>query len=164
MNPEHIHLLVNHIPIHGLAVASFILLLGLALKHRMTVGVASLAVFLTALSIPVVMGTGEAAYQRYKQQPEIRDTLTDKGLQFAHVHFEQAEKGSKATYLLIVVGVLTLVCWKFKPNWFMKLGWALFLLTLICLILNVWIASTGGKIRRPDFQAGSVPTNHLDSH
>ena len=164
MNPEHIHLLLNHIPIHGLAVATLILWVGVFLKNRTTIAVACAMVMLTSLSIPLVMGTGESAYHRYKQEPEIRQNLTDKGLQYAHLHYENAEKGSKLTYLLIALSAGALLSLKFKPAWSGKMAVVVCVLSLVCLFANAWIATSGGKIRRPDFQIGTIDTSHHEKH
>ncbi len=164
MSAEHIHLLLNHLPIHGLAVATFILLIGLIAKNRVTIAAACLGILVSSLSIPIVMGSGEAAYDRYKLTPEIRETLTDQGMVFAHTHYENAEKGAKLTYLLILLCAAALISLKYKPGWFGKLAWGIFSLALLALLANAWIASSGGKIRRPDFQNQAellvLPENH----
>jgi peptidoglycan/LPS O-acetylase OafA/YrhL len=163
MNPEHIHLLINHIPIHGLAFSTLFLVIALLLKNRLLVGISAAVITVCGLSIPFIMSTGEGAYERYENTPELWETIGESGLEAAHVHYERAEKGAKATYLLIVLGIVSILVWKFRPEWLIKMGWSLALLCVVCLFLNAWIASSGGKIRRPDFRAEAISTeSHED--
>lgn len=164
MNPEHIHLLVNHIPIHGLAFSTLFLITALLLKNRLLTGISAIIITLCALSIPLVMGSGEKAHERYESIPELRESVGESGLEMAHVHHENAEKGSKATYLLIVLGIASILVWRFRPEWLMRMGWILALLCIICLVLNAWIASSGGKIRRPDFRADAANIEYHEDH
>ena len=155
MNPEHIHLLINHIPIHGLVVSTLFLLVALLFRNRLFTGIAIAFVTVSALSIPFVMATGEKAYERYDSDPQLKTLIGDAGLEMAKTHYKHAETGAKATYLLLVAGIVGLGIWKFRPDWLTKTGWVLLLLSVICLVLNAWIASSGGKIRRPDFRSGT---------
>lgn len=164
MNPEHIHLLINHVPIHGLALATLFLFLALIFKKKSCTIFACVGVLLTSLSIPFVMGSGESAFERYKHTQEIRDHISDAGLQYAHLHYEHAETGAKLTYLLILLSAATLLSLKFKPDWFTKLSWVTLFVAILALLANAWIASSGGKIRRPDFQNSEADFSHIENH
>lgn len=163
MNPEHLHLLVNHIPIHGLVFCTLSLIIGLVLRNRLLIGVSTVLITLASLSIPVVMGSGEAAYERYENNPELREQVGEMGLDVAHEHYQDAETGAKATYLLILWGVVNLVFWKFRPQWFVKTAYAMAAMAVVCLLINAWIASSGGQIRRPDFRAKVMTETTLHS-
>ncbi|MEQ9824549.1 MAG: hypothetical protein ABQ298_09210 [Puniceicoccaceae bacterium] len=152
MQPEHLHLLINHFPIHGLFIATLVLLIGLWTGERRTQIAGLVVVLLSSLSIPFVMGSGEAALERYQDEDVIRSTLTEAGLDYGQQHYDAAEKGAKLTYLLLILSALALLSLKFKPLWFGKLAWVVLIMSVFCLLANAWIASSGGKIRRPDFQ------------
>lgn len=152
MQPEHLHLLINHFPIHGLFIATLVLLIGLWTGGRRTQIAGLVVVLLCSLSIPFVMGSGEAALERYQDEDVIRSTLTEAGLDYGQQHYDAAEKGAKLTYLLLILSALALLSLKFKPLWFGKLAWVVLIMSVFCLLANAWIASSGGKIRRPDFQ------------
>ena len=161
MTPEHIHLLINHIPIHGLVVSTLFLIVALLYRNRLFTGIAMAFVAVSGLSIPFVMASGEKAYEHYESDPQIKSLIGEAGLEMAETHYEHAETGAKATYLLLVVAIVGLGIWKFRPDWLFKIGWIVAVLCVICLILNAWIASSGGKIRRPDFRS-SPPTAEVE--
>lgn len=164
MNPEYIHLLINHVPIHGLAVATLFLLFALIFKKKTCTIFACVGVLLTSLSIPFVMGSGESAYERYKHNQEIRDHISNAGMEYAHLHYEHAETGAKLTYLLILLSAAALLSLKFKPGWFTTLSWITLVVAILALLVNAWIASSGGKIRRPDFQNPEADFSHIEDH
>ncbi len=155
MNPEHIHLLVNHIPIHGLIFATIAAIIGLICESKQVIITGAVLTLLSSLSIPVVMGSGEAAYERYQKEPNIVQHMDMGGMHWAKKHYENAEKGAKATYLLILLSAGVLAAAKFKPTWLFRLAWVMVFVALASVSLNAWIASSGGKIRRPDFYTTS---------
>ena len=159
MKPEHIHLLINHIPIHGLIFSTLFLIVAVILRNRLLTGVAMAMITVAAISIPFVMASGEAAFERYQDEAELHKLIGEDGLAMAKTHYEHAETGAKATYLLIVVGIAGLGIWKFRPTWLIGTGWVMVALCAVALILNAWIASSGGRIRRPDFRV-DTPVHH----
>ena len=160
MKPEHIHLLINHIPIHGLIFSTLFLIVALVLRNRLLTGVAIAITTVAAISVPFVMASGEAAFDRYQHEAELHKLIGEDGLAMAKIHYEHAEAGSKATYLLIVSGIVGLCIWKFRPTWLIRVGWVMAVLCAVALVLNAWIASSGGKIRRPDFR-DSAPVQNI---
>jgi peptidoglycan/LPS O-acetylase OafA/YrhL len=153
MNPEHLHLLINHVPIHGLAFSMLVLLVGLLIKSRPTQLTGVALVLVASLSIPFVMGSGEGAYESYRKDDPETARLDAASLEVAREHYEAAEKGAKATYLLAVLAALVLVAARWRPKWFVSGSWSLVILAVLCLVLNAWIAKSGGEIRRPDFRS-----------
>ncbi len=62
--PEYIHTLINPLPVYGLAVALFSLLIAIAIGSRRGEIIALVLVCVTALSAWPVAHFGEAAYDR----------------------------------------------------------------------------------------------------
>jgi hypothetical protein len=158
MTPEHLHLVLNHLPVLGSAFALVPILVGLILGNRATLltGLALAAV--AGWMTPVVMNTGEAAHERY-ESGLARRFLDAKAGDFIEIHEERAEKGSIILYASAVVATLALIlaigqwpCWRIA-------GIAAALLCAGSIGAGVWIADTGGKIRRPDFRLAPVPAD-----
>jgi hypothetical protein len=156
MDPEHLHLLVNHIPIHGLVISTIALAVGLIVRSNPTILTGLALVFICAVSIPVVMATGEGAYYNFEKDSEVAERIDEEGMKWAKKHYDDAEKGAKATYLLIVLSALALIFYKWFPKGFIPAAWSVVALSILCLLLNAWIASSGGKIRRPDFRPSEI--------
>ena len=160
MTPEHFHLVLNHLPIVGLAMAVLPLLAGLIARNRAWQLCGLMLVLLSALSVPLVVWSGEQAHDRY-DEGVVAPFIDADGKHWMHVHGSRAERGVKVYYAEAALAALSLVtAWK-KPPW-ASLASALTLAVAIgALGVGVWIADAGGKIRRPDFRgpAATVPTS-----
>lgn len=151
MNPEHLHLALNHIPIIGLACSLIPIVAGILAKNKTALISGLVLAVVCGWTTPVVMETGEMAYERYESgsvrrylDPGFEDPLE------AHEH--RAEKGSVVFYVAAVLATLSLglALWRFEAG-----RWAAILTALACLAsvaTGVWIADSGGKIRRVDFR------------
>lgn len=167
MNPEHLHLALNHIPIIGLACSLVPIVAGILAKNKTAMISGLVLAAVCGWTTPVVMETGEMAYERYESgsvrrylDPAFKDPL--------ETHEHRAEKGSVVFYAAAVLATLSLVLaiWRFEAG-----RWAAVLTVLACLAsvaAGVWIADSGGKIRRVDFRdnaPGSLPvTGEEDTH
>jgi hypothetical protein len=151
MTAEHQHLALNHLPIIGLACASLPVLAGILTKNKTTLLTGLFLAAVCGWVTPVVMQSGEYAYERYEigsvkpyLDPEVRIWMEQ--------HEERAEKGSK---VMLAAAVLATICLPLT-FWRFDLGrWASLLVVLACLAsvaAGIWIADSGGKIRRVDFR------------
>ncbi len=152
MTPEYIHLLINHFPIHGILLSTAVLIGGLIAKKHAVVFSALLAMFVCSASIPFVMKSGEDAYYRYEADPAVYH-LDAEAIEIAKKHYDEAEFGAKATYLLAVISGLASIFYLKRREQLRKWMWVVAFLAIVCLGLNAWIAKSGGEIRRPDFRA-----------
>jgi len=151
MNPEHLHLALNHIPIIGLACSLVPIVAGILARNKTAMVAGLVLAAVCGWTTPAVMETGEMAYERYESgsvrrylDPDIKDTL--------EMHEHRAEKGSVVFYVTAVLATISLglALWRFEAG-----RWAAILTALACLasvVAGVWIADSGGKIRRVDFR------------
>jgi hypothetical protein len=97
LSMEHIHVLLNHLPVIGLAMG--ILALALALMHhsRKAEMVALILVLVAAASAWPVNFTGQRAYKT------VRGITDDDGTAWLDSHKERAEKTAPAFYVLAVL-------------------------------------------------------------
>src|SRR5262249_61478170 len=64
--PEYVHVLLNPLPVYGLAIAIVVLIIALAARNRVALITALVLVMLTSLSAWPTYLYGEAAYDRLK--------------------------------------------------------------------------------------------------
>lgn len=142
MNLHYLHLLLNHFPIIGTAIALLIMLVGL-LKKNHTLQQTSLVMWLAlALLNFAVMQSGEAAEEALEGQPGISEQL---------MH-EHEEAGETAHFLLLALGacsgITILMRRRGKPTG--RLTLATTSVSAIALWAAVQAGKEGGAIRHGD--------------
>jgi len=150
---EHIHVLINHLPVIGLAMAILALVLALMHHSRKTEMVALILVFVAAASAWPVVFTGQQAYKT------VRAMTDDGGTDWLDAHMERAEKAAPAFYALALLAAAALVVRHKWPRATRPLALATLALAVLCLGASGWIADAGGKIRHPEFRTGPPPSS-----
>src|SRR5882724_6913839 len=84
--PEYVHVLINPLPVYGLAIGIFALAVALAARSKSARAIALGIIFITSASAWPVSHYGENAYAR------IRENSDDAGQQSIDEHMEWAEK------------------------------------------------------------------------
>ncbi len=155
--PEYLHTLLNPVPIYGLALGLFGLLVALFLKSR-PAQVATLAIILvsSATALPVYL-LGERAENR------MEGLVDEPGRAWLEVHEQRAEKVIWAFYILAAVAAAALLAPIRWPRSAMLLALAAFAGGMIALALGGFVAHAGGKIRHREFRTGAPPEAVADS-
>ncbi len=149
--PEYIHVLINPLPVYGLAMGVIGLIIALLQRSRRA-QIATLALILLsgAIAWPVVH-YGEAG-------KDIALSLSDdQGQAWLKVHEHRADQFAWSFYVLAAVAAAALLA----PMKWPKLATALTLLTLLLsfavLGIGGYIAYAGGKIRHREFRNELAP-------
>jgi hypothetical protein len=162
MTPEHLHLALNHLPFLGSGIAILPLIVGILGRSKATLitGLALATIF--GWVTPVVMSTGEAAYGRY-EEGSVRVFLDANVERALDSHEERAETWSKTMYLSAIVSTLALgiSLWRFSIGRFVSIAAAFF--CLVAFASGIWIAESGGQIRRPDFRLSGIEAGRPDN-
>jgi len=153
--PEYLHVLINPLPIYGLAVGLIGLLIALLLRSR-PAQIATLAiVFLSALSAWPVFELGEQSYDRVVSMAD------EDGRAWLEAHQHRAERLIDFFYALAIVSAVAIAL----PLKLPKSGLILALLTLffgLCVLgMGGYIAYAGGKIRHREFRNVPPPKEEL---
>jgi uncharacterized membrane protein len=149
--PEHIHVLLNHLPLIGLAVAVVVALLALFLRNRAALVIGLALTALLSASAWLVIESGEDAYDR------VRPLADDAGRHALRQHMDLAEDWGKLYYATSAVALLALIAaWK-KPRWLWPPAILAILLAMVSLIVGALIAEAGGRIRHPEFRPVELP-------
>ena len=149
--PEYIHVLINPIPVYGLAVATIGLIIALIQRSRRAqIATLVLVLFSGAIAWPVVH-YGEEGYDR------VLSMADDQGQAWLKVHEHRADELAWSFYVLAVVAAVAILA----PIKWPKTATALALVTLLCsfavLGMGGYIAYAGGKIRHPEFRNSPAP-------
>ncbi|MGA0333083.1 MAG: hypothetical protein ACO3NW_03925, partial [Kiritimatiellia bacterium] len=100
---------------------------------------------------PLVMETGEEAYDRYEDGP-VRVYLDAGAEEALEVHEHRAHDFAKFLYANAFLNTLCLGLLLLKKPHAEKICWAAVAMGILAVISGIWIAESGGKIRRPDFR------------
>jgi hypothetical protein len=150
----HIHLMINHVPVIGLAVPIAFLLIDRVRKNRKLEWLSlQMFVVFALLTIPVYL-TGSPASHKMRDVPGI-------SLEIIHRHSNAADF---AFWTLEGLGALSLwTLYKFRSSTMVppRLTAALLALALTALGLMIWTANLGGKIRHPEI-AALTSTEQMD--
>jgi hypothetical protein len=158
--PEYVHVLINPLPVYGLAMGIMGLIIALIQRSRQA-QIATLALILVsgAIAWPVVH-FGEEGYDRVLSMSD------DQGQAWLKVHEYRADELAWSFYVLGAVAAIAI----FAPLKWPKTALSLTIITLllagVVLGFGGYIAHAGGKIRHREFRnepAPPVPAEH-DEH
>jgi uncharacterized membrane protein len=155
-DPEYLHILINPLPVYGLAVGMLALGLALILRHQRVSIAALVLVFITALSAWPTYHYGEAGYDRVKAMSD------PAGEQWLDEHMARGEKLIWAFYVLAgvsAVGVGTVAKW---PRASIAVCAATFVLASATLAVGGYISYAGGHVRHKEFRYEPPPAKRAD--
>ena len=150
-DPAYRHVLLNHLPIVGLAVAWLVLAGALFERRWPSIAFALALVAILSGSAIAVESTGDAAY------PLVFDLLDGPGQEWLDYH---THLGERWAWLLIANAVLAVAALGLgmKRERFRQIAGRVVLgTTLVALVTAALIAEAGGKIRHPEFRLDDVP-------
>ncbi|MFN0190102.1 MAG: hypothetical protein ACKVQV_15490 [Bacteroidia bacterium] len=150
MDFAHLHLLINHFPIVGIIIGTFIMLYALVKNEKnLQRTVLVLWVILAAIT-PLVMSTGEDAEHKVEEMAGISEATI-------HEHEEAAEY---AYWLMIGLGVISLAALSLH-----KMGSDILMATKISFVISLFAATAmvrtgylGGLIRHIEAPISASPT------
>lgn len=156
--PEHLHLALNHLPFLGAAFAIIPLLIGFFFKSRASMIAGLLIAALSGWTTPLVMETGEEAYERYEDGP-IAATLDAGAEYYLEEHEHRAEAWSKVFYAVAIIATIAFILTLWQPAWARIAAIIVAFGCVAALAAGIWIAESGGLIRRPDFRPDAAAVN-----
>lgn len=145
--PEYIHVLINPMPLYGMAAGAFFLVASFLRTPETDKRVALLWIVFVGMMTGLAVWYGQRGYDRvYSMSNEDAQKWLD-------VHMHRAEALQYLFYLTGLSALLSLMRWK-------TAAWNRLLprLTLILAILSVaaagWISHAGGQVRHSEFRDG----------
>jgi hypothetical protein len=148
---EYLHVLLNPLPVYGLAVSVVALAVAAFLRNRSAQIAALLIVLLSAGSAWPVVEFGEKSFDQAQAMSD------DAGYRWLDAHAQRATRLKWIFYLTAAVAALALALpWKF-PKTAMPLVITTLIFSLIAIGCGGWIALAGGQVRHKEFRAGLPP-------
>lgn len=150
LNPAHIHLLVNHIPVFTTIFAALLVAWGLLRKSEEVLRL-GLAVFvIAALATYGVTLTGDPAEHVIVGIPGVDRRLI-------HAHEEAGDLANWVTAAAGVLALVTLLLMRRRRATARVLALVSMLVGFVGFVLVARAANLGGEIRHPEIRAGFVP-------
>ena len=148
---EYFHVLINPLPVYGLAMAALVLAGALILRNRPAQLLALAMVFLCAASAWPAYVAGEKAYYR------VYPTADSEGQQWLDAHKRRGEKLIYVFYALAAVALCAALIPAKAPKTAFPLAALTLIIVLISLAAGGWIGKAGGKIRHLEFRHEPPP-------
>lgn len=153
-DPAYRHMLLNHLPIVGLAIALLVLLIGLASRQSPMQFTGLALVAITAGAAWPVAQYGDAAY------PAIYDGLDGHGRAWLDHHAEVAETWLPVMYTTTLAAVAACIAGALKRAVMTWVCVAVFVLGCGSLTGAAIVAKAGGQVQHPEFRLTDPPTGH----
>jgi hypothetical protein len=144
--PEYLHVLLNPLPVYGLAIALFGLIAAIYLGSRGGQVTALVLVFACAASAWPVAQYGEAAEDR------VQAMVDNDGEAWLKAHARRADELIYVFYALALVSAVAIFAPAKWPKTARPLALATLVLAVISLGAGFYIAHAGGKIRHREFR------------
>jgi hypothetical protein len=155
--PEYLHVLLNPLPVYGLAVSLLGLLIAVLARSR-TGQVATLAiVFLSALSAWPVAELGEQAYD------PVLSMSDEPGQAWLKAHKERVDRFIFFFYALAALSLAAVVAPLKWPKSSRTLTLSVLILGAVVLCMGGYIGHAGGKIRHREFRNGPPPVSQPEA-
>src|SRR6266699_1323933 len=155
-DPEYMHVLLNPLPVYGLAIAVIGLTLALIFRSRPAIIIALALVFISGISAWPVLSYDQAAYDRVKSMSD------PAGEQWLDEHMARGEKLIYAFYILAglaAAGMIVPIKW---PRTAMPLATTTLVLGFTTLGIGGWISYAGGHVRHKEFRFESPPPERAE--
>jgi disulfide bond formation protein DsbB len=149
--PEYIHVLINPLPVYGLAISLVGLIVALFLRSRPAQVTALVLVLVTAASAWPVAHYGEEAEDRVLAMAD------NDGQAWLEAHAHRADNLIYFFYALALLSAAAIFIPMKWPKSAMPLTIATLLLAIVSLGAGGYIAYAGGKIRHREFRNEPPP-------
>jgi len=147
--PEYIHVLLNPLPIYGLALGALALVIAMILGNRRAQITALILIFVGAGSVIPVRHFGDAGYDVIESEMS-----SDQADAWLDAHGQRAVRAMPAFYALIGLSLIALfVPWKW-PGSARVLNALTLALALVDFGLGGWIGYAGGQAMHKEFRSG----------
>lgn len=151
INAAHLHLVLNHFPVIGSAIAIFVLLIGLIKKSDDVKKVSVLILILTAIvTIPVYL-SGEDAEEM------VEGNYEDVDEEYIHAHEDFALYSFIAMDIAGAIALVSMFLFK-KPKTLPN-SYSYFFLAVLIIVngMMAYTANLGGKIHHPEIREDKLP-------
>ncbi|HAZ66223.1 MAG TPA: hypothetical protein DCY41_05645 [Opitutae bacterium] len=151
MNPLHLHLLSNHIPVIGGALGLVTLVGALILRSTVAIRTALIVATLATATTPIVDWSGEEAEERLEHS----SILDAAGKKWMDIHEDRAETAVGALLVACGLCLAALAVGAWRPAWLVPIALVAAVALAVGLGLGAWAGSAGGQIRHSEIRSGT---------
>jgi uncharacterized membrane protein len=150
-SPEHIHAVINHVPLFAAGFALIPLLFAIAKKSSIPLQIGLLFLIIGAACMVPTILTGESAEHR------VEALVDPQGKSWAELHEHRSEPLAVAFYIVGGLALIALVAARRVANKATRPIAIGFLIAAATLFVWVaYVADSGGKVRHSEFRAGAA--------
>ena len=149
--PEYVHVLLNPLPIYGLAVGVLSLCIALSMRSKAARVTALVVVMVSAASAWPVYYYGEAGYDRVKA------TVDEAGDKWLDEHMRRGEQLIYIFYAVAALSAVAIAAEFISLRSAVPLAIATLILATANLGVGAYIAYAGGHIRHREFRFEPAP-------
>ena len=149
--PGYLHVVLNHLPILGMAFGLFALAVALLLRHRAARVTALSIIALAGASAWPVLVTGQQAYR------PVRALTDDAGSDALDEHKERAESWAYAFYATALLALAAICLPARRPRLRTALEALATLGAAVSFGASLYISQAGGQVRHTEFRPGPAP-------
>jgi hypothetical protein len=146
--PEYVHVLLNPVPVYGMAAAVFVLAAAMATRSR-----SSQAIGL-ALVIGVVLVSWAAFHYGGRGYDRVFAMSNDDAQKWLNLHAERATTMMWVFAAAGVGAVAALTALIRRSAWSFRLVGVVLLLSVVGVVLAGWVSQAGGQVRHSEFRTG----------
>jgi hypothetical protein len=156
--PEYVHVLLNPLPIYGLAAGIVILAAAMIARSKAARNIALAVIVLTSASAWPVRHYGQSAYE------DIRGISDEPGQAWLDEHMARAENFIYVFYATALLGIAALASQRKFPKSATPLALATMIAGAASVGVGGWIGKAGGQIRHPEFRGHGAPSTNAAPH
>ena len=151
MNAAHLHLVLNHFPVIGSAIAIFVLIIGILKKSDDINKTGAMIILLTSLITIPVYFSGEDA------QAMIEGNFDDVDEEFIEPHEDFAFYSFIAMDIAGLLALASLLRVRNQNSFTNSVTYTLLILLIIVNGMMAYTANLGGKIHHPEIREDKLP-------
>lgn len=148
---EHVHVMLNHIPVIGTAFAALTLAFAILRKDRSTLFLGFFMCILCSIAIFFTVQSGDAAHDKF-HHGSLQALMDDATHDAAEAHEESADISSVIVYIAGGLSLIGLIVMKVRPSKEFILAAIVLFVCLVSLPFLGITANLGGKIRHSEFR------------
>lgn len=151
LKPEYVHVLLNPLPVYGLAMGALALAAALLARSMAARNIALFGIILCAASAWPVLYFGQHGFNHLYPQ------LDTESQQWLEAHMERAERFVYVFYLTALLGAGALLTRKKFAKANPVLTWLTLAAAIVSLGVGGWISRAGGEVSHSEFRSGEAP-------
>ncbi|NIP29484.1 MAG: hypothetical protein GTO02_03820 [Candidatus Dadabacteria bacterium] len=152
MNPVHLHLMLNHIPLVGVGFVILLFVIAIFLRSNQLINISLIFVILVALWAIPAHQTGELAEEYVENLPSYSEQLV-------YDHDIAADIAFIFTEVVGVLALISLISRRFHKKFSHKITILTLLGLIVCGVLLARAANLGGKIHHPELRGNDNSVN-----